>query len=195
VIRLSSLRLAKPEARPEAPRELRAMSQDDLDQVCVIEQQAYSFPWTRGNFGDSLEAGHSAWVLEVPCLAVAGEGASKSTSAAGPGELIAYWVGMLGVEEMHLLNITVRPDRQGQGHAQFMMRHLHAEAHRLGAAMIWLEVRQSNSRARRLYEQLGFAAVGLRKNYYPAARGAREDAVVMCCKCAAITAKGPHGLD
>jgi ribosomal-protein-alanine N-acetyltransferase len=45
--------------------------------------------------------------------------------------------------------------------------------------LLWLEVRASNERARRLYARRGFAEVGLRRGYYPAAQGRREDAVVM----------------
>jgi ribosomal-protein-alanine N-acetyltransferase len=56
-----------------------------------------------------------------------------------------------------------------------------------------LEVRQSNLRARALYRRRGFAEVGLRKGYYPAALQ-REDAVVMSLPIAALP-QGPHGLD
>jgi ribosomal-protein-alanine N-acetyltransferase len=49
----------------------------------------------------------------------------------------------------------------------------------MAAAQIWLEVRESNIRARVLYERWGFEAVGLRKAYYPAAHGQREHALVM----------------
>jgi ribosomal-protein-alanine N-acetyltransferase len=45
--------------------------------------------------------------------------------------------------------------------------------------MLWLEVRAGNQRARALYRQRGYAEVGLRRGYYPAAQGLREDAVVM----------------
>lgn len=41
---------------------------------------------------------------------------------------------------------------------------------------VWLEVRRSNTAAQRLYQQLGFVDVGLRRNYYSSPS---EDAVVM----------------
>ena len=64
--------------------------------------------------------------------------------------------------------------RQGQS----LLDALQAQGRRLGLGMLWLEVRHSNRRARALYLRRGFAEVGLRRAYYPAA-GGREDAVVM----------------
>jgi [ribosomal protein S18]-alanine N-acetyltransferase len=145
-----------------APRlQRRAMTVRDLDAVAALEASAYSYPWSRGNFTDSLAAGYLAEVL-----------------VDGDGQLIAYFIAMAGVDELHLLNITVAPECQGQGHGQALMAALrrHAEAQAVGS--LWLEVRQSNLRAQALYRRLGYTEVGLRKGYYPAAVR-REDAVVM----------------
>jgi ribosomal-protein-alanine N-acetyltransferase len=175
-------------AAPTPPqRHLRAMALEDIERVCAIEQLAYSVPWTRGNFVDSLQAGHAAWVLETTSL-------SEPTGSESR-EAVGYCIAMAGVEEMHLLNLTVRPADQGQGHAQAMLLHLQAHALTSGAAMIWLEVRSSNARARRLYEHVGFSAVGVRKQYYPTARGPREDAIVMCRVLAAKREEPSRGLD
>jgi [ribosomal protein S18]-alanine N-acetyltransferase len=51
-----------------------------------------------------------------------------------------------------------------------------------GAQWLWLEVRESNVRAMRIYEHHGYRRVGERKGYYPARHGHREDAVVMSLK-------------
>ena len=145
-----------------APRlSRRAMGVRDLDAVTTIESGAYSFPWTRGNFVDSLAAGYLAEVLEDEHR-----------------ELLGYFIAMAGVDEMHLLNITVAPAWQGQGFGRLMLQALADHTREAGLASLWLEVRQSNLRARALYAQLGYAEVGLRRGYYPAA-GRREDAVVM----------------
>lgn len=133
----------------------------DLDAVSRIEAAAYGFPWTRGNFVDSLAAGYLAEVLEDETR-----------------QLLGYFIAMAGVDEMHLLNITVAPAWQGQGLGRLMLQALADHARGRGMASLWLEVRESNRRARSLYEQLGYAEVGLRRGYYPAA-GRREDAVVM----------------
>lgn len=139
----------------------RPMTVHDLDAVVAVEAQSYSHPWSRGNFTDSLAAGHLAEVLQD-----------------GEGALVGYFIAMKGVDELHLLNITVAPDWQGRGHGQALMAALQQHAQHLGLASVWLEVRQSNQRARALYRRLGFEEVGLRRAYYPAAVR-REDAVVM----------------
>lgn len=149
-------------------RVIAAMTTAQLDVVMAIEAAAYSFPWTRGNFIDSLAAGYPARVLL---------GAQR--------QLLGYFVAMPGVAEMHLLNITVAPAEQGRGNARFMIDALIPLCHEHAAHELWLEVRQSNERARAMYLRLGFTAVGERKGYYPAPLGLREDAVVMSLKISA----------
>ena len=83
---------------------------------------------------------------------------------------------------MHLLNITVNPAFQRQGWARVLLDALALWSRQKDAQWIWLEVRDSNARAREVYLKHGFAEVGLRKNYYPAAGGQREDALVMSLK-------------
>ena len=80
---------------------------------------------------------------------------------------------------MHLLNITVAPAHQRQGWARLMLDALALWARGQQAEWLWLEVRLSNLRAQQIYLKRGFARVGLRKAYYPAERGEREDALVM----------------
>ena len=143
-------------------RVLSPMTMAFVDAVMAVEAVVYEFPWSRGNFIDSLAAGHAAWTLH-------GES----------GQLLGYVVAMAGVDEMHLLNLTVAPEAQSCGHARFLLRELALLCRRQGARKLWLEVRESNARARNMYLRLGFAHVGARKGYYPAARGQREDAAVM----------------
>ena len=140
---------------------LRPMLASDLDAVVLLEQQVYPHPWTRGNFADALAAGYHAQCLH--------HGA----------ELCGYVVAMAGVEEAHLLNITVARALQGQGLGRVLWQHLCAWAPQVGAQRMWLEVRRSNAAAQAIYTHWGFETVGERKNYYPAGRGQREDAVVM----------------
>ncbi len=132
-----------------------------LEQVLQIEQRAYPHPWTRGNFMDALRSGYHARLL------LAGE------------ELLGYYVAMQGVDEVHLLNITVAPDYQRQGWGRVMLDALALWARSVHAQWLWLEVRVSNTRAVAIYEAHGYRRVGLRKGYYPAGHGQREDAVVM----------------
>lgn len=141
---------------------LLPMGTADVDEVVAVEVSAYAFPWSRGNFIDSIAAGYSAELLRDPA-----------------GALVGYFVAMAGVQECHLLNITVAPALQGQGHGTHLLRHLAARRRALGDEQIWLEVRDSNHGAQALYRRFGFRAVGRRRGYYPAPRGTREDAIVM----------------
>jgi ribosomal-protein-alanine N-acetyltransferase len=131
----------------------------DLDAVVAIEQEIYEFPWTLGNFRDSLAAGYSCWAARTP------------------GELIGYAVMMLAANEAHLLNLSIARAWQRLGHGKRMLEHVLRVARQERAHAIFLEVRPSNPAARRLYERYGFTQVGVRKEYYPAARG-REDALI-----------------
>ncbi|MEO5688895.1 MAG: ribosomal protein S18-alanine N-acetyltransferase [Burkholderiaceae bacterium] len=133
-----------------------------LDAVLAIEVQAYPFPWTRGNFIDSIAAGYLLRAL-----------------VADDGEMVGYFVAMPGFEEMHLLNVTVAAHHQGQGHARRLLAELYALSAGFAATAVWLEVRESNARARALYLRDGFTEAGNRRDYYPAPQGQREDAILM----------------
>lgn len=143
-------------------RVLLPMTTAHLDAVMAIEVSAYAFPWSRGNFVDSLASGYAACVLYD-----------------GEGRILGYFVAMAGVEEMHLLNITVAPQAQHRGHALYLLDALVSLCRERGARQLWLEVRESNARARSIYLRRGFVHVGRRRGYYPAAHGQREDAAVM----------------
>ena len=153
-----------PQASAAALR-ARAMTVFDLDRVMEIENAVYPFPWTRGNFSDSLKAGHDAWVFEP--------------ATGDPAGIVGYAVLMWLPDEVHLLNISVDAPFQGRGHGRAMLDWLCCEVRGRGARSILLEVRPSNAPARALYAARGFAQIGLRRGYYPAAGCAREDALVL----------------
>lgn len=160
---------------PAAPREHTTcgvtcvpMSAALLPRVLQIEQSAHAHPWSPQHFADSLAAGHLALVLQRP----------PSPWPDAP-ELLAYLVAMPGVDEVHLLNLTVAPVQQRQGWGRFMLDVLLRWARQQRAQAVWLEVRRSNTGAQTLYTRYGFTAVGLRRRYYPSTQGEREDAVVM----------------
>jgi ribosomal-protein-alanine N-acetyltransferase len=146
----------------------------DVDAVMALETHIYPFPWTRGNFIDSLAAGYTAQLLR----------------RASDQELLGYCVAMSGADEMHLLNITIAPAHQRHGHGRFLLDDLVARCRAGIASRLWLEVRESNAGARAAYLRLGFREEGLRAAYYPAAHGRREDAVVM-----SLAVGGAHVLE
>lgn len=157
---------------------LHELTLHDLDAVLRVEQAAYEFPWSRGNFVDSLNAGHPAHLLRDE-----------------QGRLLGYFVAMWGVDEIHLLNLTVATDLQGRGLGRHLLGVLVDLCRSRDCRSLWLEVRQHNRRALAVYEQFGFVAVGLRRGYYPAAQGRREDAVVMSLRISASALKDSDALE
>lgn len=154
-----------PDTPPAALQAVEAgfvpMQADQLAAVLQIEQRAYAHPWTETHFRDALRSGYQAQRLQ------------------GDTAVLGYFVAMKGVDEVHLLNITVAPEYQGQGWARVMLDALAMWARGQQAHWLWLEVRQGNARAISVYEAHGYRRVGVRKAYYPAGPGQREDAVVM----------------
>ncbi|WP_456372426.1 ribosomal protein S18-alanine N-acetyltransferase [Thiolapillus sp.] len=138
----------------------RPMLEADLPTVMAIEEQAYPHPWSRGIFEDCLR------VKAYECL-VYEDG----------NDLCAYSVMSWGAGEAHLLNLCVRPERQGQGLGRAVLEQVIQLARDKAASNLFLEVRLSNRAARHLYESAGFNEIGRRFDYYPAHNG-REDALV-----------------
>ena len=140
----------------------RPMAHADINAVLALEAQAYPYPWSRGNFIDSLAAGYTT-----------------ELRLDAQDRLLGYLVALPGFEEMHLLNLTVAPVVQRAGHGLALLQRLLAIARARADAALWLEVRPSNAAARSLYQRLGFAEAGRRRAYYPAAGLQREDALVL----------------
>lgn len=140
--------------------DMAAMDAADIPEVLAIERRIYPFPWTEGNFADSLRSGYSAWVCREQ------------------GAVLGYAVMLLAVDEAQLLNIGIDCAWQRRGCGSMLMEYLFDVARQAGAVRMFLEVRPSNAPAQALYGRYGFGRIGLRRGYYPAAVG-REDAVVM----------------
>lgn len=144
----------KPEVR------LRPMQMADLDAVMRIEPVIYPFPWSFGNFRDSLNTGYSCWVFELD------------------GEIAGYTVMMLVLDEAHLLNLSIARQVQGRGYGAMLLAFIMDKGREHGALNMFLEVRVSNKVAISLYEKNGFNEMAIRPRYYPAVNG-REDAMLM----------------
>lgn len=140
------------------------MQESDVPAVMAVEERAYPYPWTDGIFRDCIRVGYDCWVGMLD------------------SRLVGYAVMSFGAEEAHLLNLCVAPSRQGGGLGRRMLAHVLRHARRLGAEAIFLEVRPTNTPALELYRRTGFAEIGRRKDYYPADRGEREDALVLALR-------------
>ncbi|MCX7167229.1 MAG: ribosomal protein S18-alanine N-acetyltransferase [Rhodocyclales bacterium] len=136
------------------------MIESELDGVAEAEGRIHPFPWTRGNFVDSLAAGHQVWL------------------AREDGRMIGYAIMMQVLDEAHLLNISVLPELQRSGRGSALLTHLFDLARAQAATRMLLEVRPGNVSGQALYQRHGFVEIGRRRDYYPAHEG-REDAIVM----------------
>jgi len=139
---------------------LDPMRESDLRAVLEIEESIYEFPWTLGNFRDSLRAGYACCVVR--------EGK----------RVIAYAVLMLAAGEAHLLNLSVAAQSQRRGHGRSLLHSLVQFAREHKTRVLFLEVRPTNAVGQRLYAGYGFRQIGVRRAYYPARKG-REDALVL----------------
>jgi len=139
---------------------IHPMQLDDVDAVMEIENQAYEFPWTVGNFRDCMRSNYYCCVYRQD------------------ERCVGYAVMSIITGEAQILNVCIDPAMHGQGLGRRLLQHLIATAGRENADTLFLEVRISNWAAYCLYISMGFNETGLRPGYYPAKDG-REDAMVL----------------
>ncbi|MFT0850648.1 tRNA (adenosine(37)-N6)-threonylcarbamoyltransferase complex dimerization subunit type 1 TsaB [Achromobacter sp. F4_2707] len=150
---------------PKAPGlgvALRPMGPGDVPAVAAIEASVQAFPWTAGNFSDGLKAGYGGWVAHQH------------------GRILGFSMTLYAPDMAHLLVLAVAPDAQREGVGTALIRHCEKEALARGLSDLLLEVRPSNLQALAFYRRHGFERIGIRKDYYPAPEGTREDGWVMC---------------
>ncbi|MBA4253144.1 MAG: ribosomal-protein-alanine N-acetyltransferase [Comamonadaceae bacterium] len=153
------------------------MQAEHLEAVCALERRAHAHPWSEQLFYDSLHAGHQAQLLLCDGGTPAVEALQPALRVPDGRLLLGYFVAQTLLDEVHLYNLAVARARQGWG--GLLLQRLVAAAQAQGAQTLWLEVRASNQPALALYRRAGFESVATRRGYYPAAGGAREDALVL----------------
>nr|WP_296155814.1 ribosomal protein S18-alanine N-acetyltransferase [uncultured Blautia sp.] len=127
----------------------REMLVEDLDQVVEIENSLFSVPWTKeGFFTFLIKEENMFFVVEEK------------------GKILGYCSMQTVLDEGDILNVAVRRERQKEGIGYFLVDSMLMMAEARGIRTVHLEVREGNDTARRLYQRLGFAEDGLRKNYY-----------------------------
>lgn len=147
----------------EEPATIDFMRKEDVDQVMAIEQASFSMPWSRNLFLSEFRSP----LISTLMVALAGGQARTITG------YIVFWN---VADEMHILNLAVRPENRKQGIARRLVLAGLKRAHDKGARRAFLEVRTSNIAAQKLYSSLGFTGTSIRRDYYDSPV---EDAVVM----------------
>ena len=131
----------------------------DLDEVLEIEKASFPAPWTRSMFQEEMSNRNARLIVFLQDNRIIG--------------YLCFWEVL---DEAHLLNIAVHPERRAQGYGKYMMERLQEICRRDGLRRIILDVGRRNAAARSLYRKCGFSSIGFRKNYYTVAG---DDAIVM----------------
>ena len=137
---------------------IKAFKKGHVAEAAEIEKLCFSDPWSEKSFLDSLDSPFSHFLVFEE-------------------ESVLGYIGLYTVSgEGSITNVAVHPEKRGLGIGEALVR----EALRLGNTLsldyVTLEVRDSNTPARRLYEKCGFKAVGTRRGFYSKPK---EDAVIM----------------
>jgi len=146
---------------PDQEQELRLvpMAREDLDRVVVIERQSFPTVWRREAYERELLNPSARYLV------------------AKLGDQVVGYAGMWAIaDEAHITTLAVAPEYRGRGIGERLLVGLLEAAEDMGASRVTLEVRESNSAARALYDKYEFEAVAHMRGYYP---DTGEDAVVM----------------
>lgn len=142
---------------------LRHATLEDIERVLELELSCFaSDPWPRQSFESFVDRAGVTFIV-----------------AEDPGEepaVVGYAVLIRALDEAEILNLAVAPGRRRDGVGSTLLDSVVDSAARDGVRTFYLEVRESNHPARRLYERHGFAAVGRRRGYY---QRPVEDALIL----------------
>ena len=142
---------------------IEPMRHRHVSQVLDIERTAYPKPWSSRVFHDELDQVR--------------EGTRHYLIARRGRTVVGYAGLMFVIDEAHVTNVVVHPDRRRTGIASRLLERLALVAIERGCLGWTLEVRASSTGAQELYRLFGFVPVGVRTRYYEGT----EDAIVMWC--------------
>lgn len=143
---------------------------DDVDRVAALERAIFGDPWSKRSFEELLDLEHiQGFVLGDP-----------------KGDLAGYAFCACVSEEGEILNLAVAPQLRRRGVGRVLLDACLGWMAERGAQRVFLEVRRSNGAAIAMYEGEGFAATGVRRDYY---RKPTEDAVTMALELAPRSAR------
>ncbi len=138
-------------------------SSDHIKDALIIEEMSFPTPWSYDAFLGELNLHNGSGLV---CVSMAGK-AERVV-----GYLLMRWV----CDELEIVNLAVHPQMRRQGIARKLLRECIRQFGTRGTKIIFLEVREHNEPAIRLYLSFGFKQVGLRRSYYV---DTGEDAILM----------------
>jgi len=142
---------------------VRSATMDDVSALILLAQgQNLAAHWSEVRYREILAAEPNSRIALVV------ESATSKT-------MLGFVIGRMVADECELENIVVDLPVQRRGLALKLLNAFIAEAGKRNVERIFLEVREANTAARRLYEKYGFELVGRRKAYY---KDPIEDAVL-----------------
>ncbi len=150
---------------PPHPLHLRSLDLSDLPAVIAIEQQSFPSPTQEKTYRYELSENQLAHYQALTLL-----------RAGGNEQLLGYAGYWLIADEIHMIIIAIDPQRRGCGLGELLLLNMLNLAYDQQAALVTLEVRDSNRVAQELYQKYGFELVGRRKQYY---KDTGEDALLM----------------
>ena len=138
---------------------IRKMQPEDLAEVCKIEKDNFSLPWSEKSFWESMEREDTVFLVALEDEDVAGY--IGCYCIAGAGEIT---------------NVAVKASHRRKGIGGKLLQKLYEKGAALDTQEYFLEVRESNEAAIGLYLRQGFVKEGIRKNFY---EKPVENAVIM----------------
>ncbi len=137
---------------------IREYKTGDEVAIAAIEEECFSLPWSSQGIIDACWEGARFLIFEED------------------GEIVGY-VGMRFVmDEGYIYNVAVKESHRRRGIAKALLEKLDDLAAELELSFVSLEVRESNTAAISLYEQLGYVSNGIRPKFY---ENPRENAIIM----------------
>ncbi|MFH2112567.1 MAG: ribosomal protein S18-alanine N-acetyltransferase [Candidatus Bathyarchaeota archaeon] len=133
---------------------IKELDMRDLDAVYMIEVESYPAPWSRNFF--RLMA-HTSPELFL--------------TAHDGDEIIGYTVGEVDTRPNrrklgHVMNLAVREAYRNRGVGSALMDELERRFVEMGATAAYLEVRESNTTAQKLYSNRSYSFFRKAKGYY-----------------------------
>ena len=145
--------------QPAPPVLLRELTPEDLPRIVEIERSSFSTPWRRSTFEGLLRRTDTDLI-----------------GATIEGRLVGYAITWTIIDQAELGNVAVAPEARRRGLGRLLVEAALRRVRARGARECFLEVRESNDGARRLYQSLGFSPIGRRRRYYS---DPTEDALVL----------------